>query len=133
MLRMGFSELSCEIEHQIREVVDEQQHNGWYFDIPGAQSLVSQLIAEQSELEGSNPRAFPQTTWELLARMSDELEKMAEILPAYLRHCEDSIPRSETTDDGTYSTMDWSEFNIGSPKQRVERLLELGWEPENFH
>ena len=27
---------------------------------------------------------------------------------------------------------DYVEFNLGSPQQRVSRLLELGWEPEKF-
>ena len=59
MRKMGYSEQSCAIEHQIRVVVDEQQRNGWYFDIPGAQALVSHLRSEQNNLEGPIRQLFP--------------------------------------------------------------------------
>jgi DNA polymerase-1 len=130
MLRMGFSETSCELEHQIREVVDEQQHNGWYFDIPGAQSLYSQLLAERAELEGPIRELFPRRLG-VVKSYERRTRKDGGDFATYLRHCEE-YPELRDNGDGTYSAMDWSEFNIGSPKQRVDRLLELGWEPENF-
>ena len=130
MKRMGFSELSCEIEHQIREVVDEQQYNGWYFDIPGAQSLVSQLRFEQSQLEPAIRELFPRRLVPV-GTYRRRMRKDGGEFASFLRHSE-QYPELRFHDDGTYSTMDFQEFNIGSPKQRVERLLELGWVPENF-
>lgn len=127
---MGFSELSCEIEHQIREVVDEQQYNGWYFDIPGAQSLVSQLRFEQSQLEPAIRELFPRRLVPV-GTYRRRMRKDGGEFASFLRHSE-QYPELRFHDDGTYSTMDFQEFNIGSPKQRVERLLELGWVPENF-
>lgn len=130
MLRMGFSEMSCEIEHQIREVVDEQQVNGWYFDIPGAQSLVGHLRAEQAGLEGPIRELFP-------SRLADvgtydrRTKKDGGEFASYLRHIE-QFPEIRDNGDGTYTTRDWEEFNIGSSRQRVARLLELGWEPQSF-
>jgi DNA polymerase I len=130
MRRVGFSELSCEIEHEIRAVIDEQQNNGWYFDIPGAQALVSQLRDEQSALEGPIHTLFPPR---LSVRGTYERRYKRDGLDyaSYLRHLEE-YPELRDNEDGTYSTLDWEEFNIGSPKQRVERLLGLGWEPQNF-
>ena len=130
MRRMGYSELSCEIEHQIREVVDEQQRNGWYFDIPGAQSLSSQLRSEQADLEPSIRKLFPER---LVVRGTYQrrVRKDGHEFASFLRHTAD-YPELRDNGDGTYSTLDLQEFNIGSPKQRVERLLEIGWEPENF-
>lgn len=130
MKRMGFSETSCEIEHQIREVVDEQQRNGWYFDIPGAQSLVSQLRAEQSDLETPIRQLFPRRL-SVVGTYQRRVRKDGGEFASFLRHVE-QYPELRHNDDGTYSTLDWSDFNIGSPKQRVERLLGLGWEPQNF-
>jgi len=130
MIRMGYSELSCEIEHQIREVLDEQQRNGWYFDIPGAQSLVSQLRAEQSALETPIHELFPREL-KVQGTYARRYKKDGGDLAVYLRHLEE-YPRLEDNGDGTYSTYDWEGFNIGSPKQRVERLLALGWEPQSF-
>jgi DNA polymerase-1 len=130
MRRMGFSELSCEIEHEIREVVDEQQRHGWYFDIPGAQSLVSQLRAEQSSLESPIRELFPRQLVEQ-GRYNRRYKQDGSDFASYERHLR-TFPELRNNEDGTYSTLDWEEFNIGSPKQRVERLLELGWEPQDF-
>jgi DNA polymerase-1 len=130
MKRMGFSELSCNIEHEIREVLDEQKRNGWYFDIPGAQSLVSQLRAEQSDLEPSIRELFPRRL-EPCGTYQRRVRKDGEEFASFLRHTK-QYPELRDNGDGTYTTYDWSDFNIGSPKQRVDRLLDLGWEPQNF-
>lgn len=130
MLRMGFSELSCWIEHHIRNVVDEQQRNGWYFDIPGATALAGQLREEQQALEASIHALFkPQL--EVFGTYQRRTTKSGGEFASYLRHLE-QYPEVRDNGDGTYSTLDLKEFNIGSPKQRVERLLAMGWEPENF-
>ena len=128
--RMGFSELSCEIEHQIREVVDEQQANGWFFDIPGAQSLVSQLRAEQADLEPDIRTLFPRQLREV-GTYARRYRKDGSDYSVYSKHLQE-YPEVRSNGDGTYSTWDWQEFNIGSPKQRVDRLLGLGWEPVDF-
>lgn len=130
MRRMGFSELSCEIEHHIREVVDEQQRNGWYFDIPGAQSLLAQLRAEQCDLEVPIRDLFPRRL-QVAGTYRRRTRKDGSEFASFSRHLSE-YPELRFNGDGTYSTLDWQEFNIGSPKQRVERLLELGWQPEAF-
>lgn len=131
MLRMGFSELSCEIEHEIREVIDEQQTNGWYFDIPGAQALVSLLRNEQANLEGPIRELFPPRLMEV-ATYERRRKKDGSEFASYLRHLEEFPDRIKYNDDGTYTTQEWKEFNIGSPAQRVSRLLELGYVPTSF-
>lgn len=130
MLRMGFSELSCQIEHEIRDVVNEQQDNGWYFDIAGAQALVSHLRAEQQGLEGPIRELFP-ARLSLVNTYERRVRKDGSDFASYLRHVQE-YPELKDNGDGTYSTYDFEDFNIGSPKQRVERLLELGWEPQDF-
>lgn len=130
MKRYGYSEKSCEIEHEIRIVLNEQQDNGWSFDIPGAQALSSLIRAEQSDLEPSIRSLFP-------ARLEEQGTYIRRTkldgtdFASYDRHCRD-YPELRDNGDGTYTTLDWEDFNIGSPKQRVERLLSLGWEPVNF-
>ena len=130
MRKMGYSEQSCAIEHEIREVLDEQQRNGWYFDIPGAQSLVSQLRAEQSALESPIRELFPPRL-SIQGTYSRRYKRDGGDFASYLRHVQE-YPELKDNGDGTYSTLDWEEFNIGSPKQRLQRLLELGYEPVNY-
>jgi DNA polymerase I len=129
MRRMTFSELSCEIEHEIREVLDEQRTHGWFFDIPGAQSLVSQLRDEQSNLEPGIRELFGRRLV-VDGVYKRRVRKDGGEFATFLRHAAD-CPKLVDNGD-TYTTFKWQEFNIGSPIQRVERLLALGWEPENF-
>jgi DNA polymerase-1 len=130
MLRMGVSELACEIEHEIRDVINEQQDNGWYFDIPGAQSLVSFLRSEQFALEGPIRELFPPRL-EVAGTYNRRTRKDGGEFASYLRHLEE-YPEVQQNGDGTYSTLDYVEFNLGSPKQRISRLLELGYKPVSF-
>jgi hypothetical protein len=94
-----------------------------------AHSLSSVNSALSSLILSSHPRAFPPKTCQLLAHINDELRRDGGEFASFLRHV-NNTPRSGTIT--TEPTAPWTgqEFNIGSPKQRVERLLELGWEPE---
>lgn len=130
MRRLGYSEQSCYIEHRIRSVLDVQQRNGWKFDIPGAQSLVSHLRNEQSGLENQIRELFP-SRFKVSGTYTRRYRKDGSDYSSYLRHKRD-YPEIVDNGDGTYSTLEWSEFNIGSPKQRTERLLELGYEPTDY-
>ena len=130
MLRMGYSELSCEIEHEIREVIDEQQINGWWFDIPGAQALVAQLRMEQVQLEAPIHELFPKRLI-ISQTYPRRTKKDGGEFESYLRHLRE-FPAVKDNSDGTYSTYDWEEFNIGSPHQRISRLLDLGYKPTSF-
>ena len=129
MRKVGYSEQSCAIEHEIRVCLDEQQRNGWYFDIPGAQTLVSHLRSEQSRLEDPIRALFPPRL-EVHGTYNRRHKQDGGEYATYLRHQEQFELRDNG--DGTYSTLTLEEFNIGSPKQRIERLLELGYEPVNY-
>lgn len=131
MRRMGYSEKSCEIEHRIREVVDRQERAGWSFDIPGATALMGSIRAERDALEGPIRELFPP---ELKAKATYNRRKKQDgtDFATYLRHVETYPQIIEDLKAGTYTTWDWNEFNIGSPIQRVERLLALGWQPQDF-
>ncbi len=131
MAERGYSEKSCELEHQIRIVIDEQERNGFAFDYSGAKALYERLVSLQGELAGPIKELFPP---QLVVQNSYEYRTKKDGNPThhYLRHCE-TYPKIEWSDDGTtYHTLDWQEFNIGSPKQRVEKLLSLGWKPQKF-
>lgn len=130
MIRMGFSETCCEIEHEIRDVINEQERNGWYFDIPGAQALAGQLRGEQAALEEPIRALFPPQLVPAGTYNRRQKQDGGEFA-SYLRHL-GQFPEIRYNEDGTYTTLQWQEFNIGSPAQRVSRLLELGWEPTDF-
>lgn len=130
MRSIGYSEESCSIEHEIRHIVNKQQRNGFFFDIPGAERLLGQLRQRQANLSDPIQKLFPPT----LAQVKEFTYKTkADGTPyqSYSRHV-NAYPKVTRSDDGTYQCFDWMEFNIGSPLQRVEKLLSLGWKPTKF-
>lgn len=131
MRRVGFSELSCEIEHNIRLIIDEQQRNGFYFDIPAAQSLFDELREKERRLAVSIRELFPP----LLVSQGTynyRLTQSGTPYASFERH-RTKYPEIKFDPSGTtYDVFDYQEFNLGSPKQRVERLVAMGYKPTSF-
>lgn len=131
MLRLGYSELSAEIEHKIRVIINQQQQNGFYFDRTRATDLLRQLRGLQSDLTTDIQRLFPRVS-KLVKTGSFKRNKDGG-LPAFLEKARDRYDRvviDDTKNEYQYYTLE--EFNINSPKQRVQRLQEMGWEPVSF-
>lgn len=126
----GFSEQSVWIEHRIRVVVDKQERTGFCFDVPAAQSLYDKLRGIEADLSGPIKELFPA---ELVPQKTYKytLKKDGEPTSHYLRHLEEYDDLRHNL-DGTYTVYSLQDFNIGSPAQRVKRLLSLGWEPTTF-
>lgn len=130
MRERGFSEKSCELEHEIRVVIDKQEKNGFYFEIEKAEALQATLLARQLELEGPIRELFPPVL-EVVQSYKYRTKKDGTPFGSYLRHLGE-YPEVRLNADGSYDCYDWVTFNIGSPKQRVEKLLSLGWKPNKF-
>ena len=130
MRQRGFSELSCWIEHKARLVIDKQERAGFCFDVQAALKLYEKLRGIEKDLEGPIHELFPPR---LVPVNSYNYRTKADGTPyaSYERHlCK--YPKVEFNGDGTYTCYDWQVFNIGSPAQRAERLLGLGWKPTKF-
>ena len=131
MRNRGYSERSCKLEHDIRVVVDKQQKNGFAFDSRAARLLQGKLEGLRAELEGPIRELFPRT---LKRQETYKYRTRQDGTPyaSYLRHLE-QFPRIEFEPSGDeYHVLDWVEFNIGSPVQRIEKLLSLGWKPQQL-
>lgn len=128
MARRGYSERSCQLEHDIRVIIDEQQRNGWHFDVRGAEALQAGLRDEERELGDSIHKLFPP---ELRPSGSYRFRKKADGGPyaSYLRHLEQYPKLTFDATESEYTVWDWEEFNIGSPAQRLQKLLSLGFKP----
>jgi len=131
MRKKGFSEKSAEIEHQIRIVVDKQKANGFYFDQRAARELHTKLSGLKERLAVPIQELFPPTL-EVAGTYEYRLRKDGSPFAVYEKHLERYPKIVHNLVDGTYDTYDWKEFNIGSPAQRVEKLLSLGWKPQQF-
>jgi hypothetical protein len=130
MYKIGFSEKSCEIEHRIREIIDRQTARGFWFNRVGAENLRDYLRGKESDLSIPIQKLFPPELKEV-GRYTRRKRKDGSDYSSYIRHFE-TYPVIQDNDDDTYSCLDYVDFNIGSPVQRVERLLKLGFEPTSF-
>jgi DNA polymerase-1 len=130
MNKIGFSELSCWIEHKTRELISEQERNGCWFNIEGGQALLSDLRLRESTLAEQIYKLFPPELEEV-GRYTRRYKKDGSDYASFERHLR-NYPAIRENEDGTYSTLDYHNFNIGSPKQRLERLLKLGFEPKSL-
>lgn len=129
MKKYGWSETSAKIEHDFRIIIDEQQQNGFYFNRDSARELYSSL-RESENILGDTIRAKFKPRRVLRGTYSYRTKRDGTPFASYLRHLENF--EIEWVNDETYETYEYQEFNIASPPQRIERLLELGWQPTNF-
>lgn len=130
--KIDFSEKSCELQHKMTAIIRRQQKNGFAFDDKGAVELRAKILGELEVLKDKIHERFPA---ELLLHGTYKraFKKDGSLSEQYKRHV-DAFPKVELdpSGDGTYRAYDWVEFNLASPPQRVEKLLALGWEPEEF-
>lgn len=127
MKAVGFSEKSCELEHQVRRILDKQQLRGFYFDLPKALELQARLNDKQDNLTNQIHALFPPSLVEVNT-YDYKLRKDGTPTHHYNRHRE-QYAELRHHDNGTYSIYDYQAFNIGSPPQRLQKLLSLGFVP----
>ncbi len=130
MRDIGYSEESCEIEHETRRIIDRQQDNGFFLDVPGATGLSRQLRQRGVDLAEPIQSLFPPNLVPVKT-LKYRLKEDGSPYQSYLRHVA-GYPRVTRGQDDDYTCWDWRTFNLASPKQRIEKLLELGWVPEKF-
>ena len=129
MLAVGFSEKSCWLEHQQAEIIRKQQENGWFFDVQNATCLQAGLRQRERGLGDDIRRTIPPKLKKFGTYKYREKEDGTPYA-SYLRHLE-NYPQIDRR-GSEYDVLDFVEFNIGSPSQRVDRLLDLGWKPSKF-
>lgn len=131
MNKIGFSEKSCEIEHKIRAVIDKQQRRGFYFDREKAEGLVDEFEQKLDGLSEPVQILFPPVLSEVKT-FNRRRRKDGSNFSSYERHLEEYDAVRDSEDGSQYSVFNYKSFDIASPKQRVEKLLSLGWEPTQF-
>ena len=127
--KIDFSERSIWLQHRLTVILDRQQRNGFYFDGPRALDFYRMLRSREEELQDEIRRAFPAKR--VLIAERPMFTKSGGPTAIYTKDRERYV-LEENRDTGIYQAFEDVEFSIGSPKQRVDKLLELGWGPEEF-
>jgi len=127
MSSLGFTNVGLDIEHRSWQIIQRQQQNGFPFDIKKAHLLYVELRGIENELLAGIERRWPP---ELLPvrKFGKARKKDGTFTANYARHI-DQYQSVSLDADGGYTGFDYVHFNVGSPAQRVAKLLELGWEP----
>lgn len=127
MQQVSFTEQGLEIEHLSWNIIqNKQRRNGFPFDQKRAMELYVSLRAREEELKNEIYKLWPPRLL-VVKSGSKPFKKNGEPSENYKRHL-GQFPKVELTAEG-YDCYDWVKFDIGSPQQRVAKLLELGWEP----
>jgi DNA polymerase-1 len=135
MRQFKFMESGAELEHLAWNIIqNKQRRNGFPFNKLKAEELYVTLRKREDELKQDIHRLWPPRL--LPVREYSKGRKRDGSLSAnYCRH-KGQYPKLEwwsSSDTETrYRAYDWVEFNLGSPSQRVTKLLELGWKPTQF-
>lgn len=129
LIHIEFSEKSIWLQHQMTDIAFQQEKSGFYFDGERAIVLYQEIRQREKELQDEIRRAFPATR--KLVRSRQVHTKDGRNTAIYERDC----TRFEIvlSDDGRrYEAFERVEFNLGSPKQRTQKILDLGWVPREF-
>lgn len=130
MRDVGFSERGAEIEHQAWHIIQNKQcRNGFPLNKKASELLYAKLRDREEELKNEIYKLWPPKL-QAVATYKSARKQNGEFTAGYRRHLE-QFPVLELNGDGTYTAHDYVAFNLGSPPQRIAKLLELGWKPVN--
>jgi DNA polymerase-1 len=117
--------MGCYIQHHITVILNKQHNNGFYFDGQRAMAFYQQLRRREEELQESIRHAFPDER--VLVRERNIFTKSGSPTALYER---DRLTYELEQEGEVYRAFERVPFNIGSPKQRAEKLTGLGWVPD---
>ena len=121
---------AIECEHEIQMLCEDMTRDGFYFDRSQAELLLDEIELRMLELTDAFQEDFP-----------PQLQEVNRI--KYRRKADGSLYSNVTKAQESYerTRVDWSfnppelvcydyiAFNPASPKMRIERLWEAGWQP----
>lgn len=129
MNKVGFTEQGLELEHRSWQLVKKQQETGFFFNIKEANILYAKLRQEEETLKEKIYEYWPPTL-EIVKVCKKPFKNDGTRSANFERHNREYNKVVVRKEDGEYDCYDYVSFNIGSPAQRIEKLLELGWKPK---
>jgi len=128
MRQVGFSEDNVHLETMAWYLVQQQKKNGFYFNIEGAHVLYATLRQLETEIAERVHLIWPPSR-EVVGTFRRPFKADGTESAQYLRHSNQYKSTVIHSDRLGYDVYDDVAFNIGSPDQRVEKLLAAGWVP----
>lgn len=116
----GFSTQSIRMEHKIAQLCVQQEENGFKLDVEKATKLFAELSDLEVSLREAILKDFPPQP-KAIKKVVPRITKKGEISKIGLGGVENV--------EGEFTLVEFEEFNLGSPKQIIERLNKVGWKP----
>lgn len=122
----GFSAQCIELEHDVQRIISQQRRDGVFINEQKVHELYLDAMRHADFLQEEIRAVFP-----------PKLKFLKEYKPRRTKNGE-WAKRSYGSDydascvGGDFSSVHLVPFNVDSPPQRLERLLEIGWKPTEF-
>lgn len=130
MNSIGFTNTGLDIEHRSWHLIQVQKKNGFKFNIQEAHALLAKLREKENEIRDQIYEFWPPQL-KVVKTFKQAYKKDGSFTSHYNNHVQQFV-KLEIKQDGSYDAYDHVFFSIGSPQQRVAKLLELGWIPLEF-
>ena len=126
----GFSKESISLEHEVADILQQQQLKGFKFDMEKAVMLLAKLQERMKEVEDEVHKVF-KPRWVDEKRVTPKLKKDGDLSKQGLTEIEyKDILKSKNY--SSFMRKSLQDFNLGSRKQIGEYLQEFGWKPKTF-
>ena len=125
-----FSQKSIDLEHQVANIIKDQEKTGFFFNTQKAMELLAELKTKQLEVEDEVHNTFtPKLVDDKLVtpyvKKDGELSKRG-LTDAEYHKCKMS------NNFEPFMRQKLVDFNLGSRKQIGEYLIDFGWKPVKF-
>ena len=121
---------SLRCEHDIQMLCEDMRSNGFFFDEDKAEELLGEIQTRMEDLEQSFQEDFPPKLTEvnrIKYRRKADGSLFSSVTKAQEKYFATALDKS--VDPPELVCYEYIPFNPASPKQRIERLWEAGWEP----
>lgn len=114
------------LEHDTAIICSDMSDNGFYFEKPEAEAILSEVSTEMTTLEEQLQDAFPPVLAET-NRIKYRIKKNGELY-SNVQDAIDNYPLTQRDADDLVC-FEFKPFNPGSPKDRIDKLWDSGWKP----
>ena len=126
-----FGDTSIELEHKVQDIITRQIETGWTLDLRYAFELLATLKQRKIEVEKNvHDRFRPLPVF--IKEVEPQYKKDGSLSIRNLRFFSDDVDFLQHVIGGTFSRVDFPEFNLGSRQQIGKYLQHYGWKPKEF-
>ena len=122
-----FSRESQAVEHSLSWLLSDMHREGFYLDQEKAMALYVETKSKADKIQREIRNVFGPKPY-LLREVDPKPTKAG----GYSRAQTKCVTEDAESVGGPFSLIEFREFNLDSPAQRVERLLSVGWVPRSF-